>query len=386
MKPVLACVAFFAYAVSGFAQTPAAPPITQLFTFYCEHSYSYCPRGFQPALGPVQLSDGNFYGTTWYGDTNASAGGTVWQATLSGDVHALYTFTANGSGDYVDGSAPAIGLAAGANGNLYGITETGGAQDSGVFYSLTTGGSQQVLYNFCSLAGCADKAAPIVLGGDGNFYGITTSLVFRLTPEGVWSEIYNFNFPSTNEGVELIAGTDGNLYGISFSHPFQTIAQASVFRLTTAGVYTALHTFPKLDRVSALTQSASGTLYGVFSGTKSGIFQINSAGQFKVLQNTAKGAFPPTQLVVGSDGNLYGLIVNSSAYPPYPGSVFAVSAQGKTIFSEELNCATVGCQPLSLMEANDGNFYGLTPVGGTAPHGDTPNGTIFKVATGLKGR
>jgi uncharacterized repeat protein (TIGR03803 family) len=386
MKPFLACVAFFAVAVCAFAQAPSAPPISQLFAFYCNSNYSVCPKGFQPQLGPIQLSDGNLYGTTAYGDTNSSQGGTVWQATPSGDFKVVYTFTANSSGEYPNGSYPGIGLVAGANGNLYGVTESGGANGAGVFYSLTTSGSQQVLYSFCSLSSCPDKAVAIVLGGDGNFYGITPSLIFRLTPEGVWSQVYSFNFPLTQEGESLVAGTDGNLYGVVFSNPFATDAKASVFRLTTAGAFTTLHTFPRLDRVTALTQSSSGTIYGVFSGLTSGIFEMSSAGEYKVLQYTAKGAFPPTLLVVGSDGNIYGLIVNNSTYPPYPGAVFAVSAQGKTIFSEELSCASEGCEPLSLIEASDGNFYGLAPIDGTVPAGDNANGTIFKVATGLPAR
>jgi len=184
MKPFLTCVVSFAVAISAFAEARSAPPISQIFAFYCNSDYSSCPDGFQPQLGPIQLSDGNFYGTTAYGDTG-SVLGTVWQATPSGDVNTLYTFTANGSGQYVNGALPDVALVAGANGNLYGVTEEGGPQNSGVFYSLTTTGSQQVLYNFCSLSGCPDQAARIVLAGDGNFYGITPSLVFRLTPEGV---------------------------------------------------------------------------------------------------------------------------------------------------------------------------------------------------------
>jgi hypothetical protein len=183
--------------------------------------------------------------------------------------------------------------------------------------------------------------------------------------------------------VELIAGTDGNLYGVAASLPFQS-QKGSVFRLTTRGVYTTLHTFPKLDRVSALTQSSGGTLYGVFCcGTNTGIFQINSDKKYKILEKTAQGAFPPSSLVEGSDGNLYGLIANGSDYPGY---VFAITAKGETIFSEEFNCTSDGCDPLSLIEAKDGNFYGLTAVGGTVQQGDNPNGTIFKVATGLNRR
>jgi hypothetical protein len=150
--------------------------------------------------------------------------------------------------------------------------------------------------------------------------------------------------------------------------------------LTTGGTYTVVYTFPKLARVSALTQSPAGTLYGVVSGNTSDIFQINSAGQYKIVQSIAQGALPPTLLVVGSDSNLYGVVADGSAKP---GSVFAITAQGKTIFSEQFKCTTEGCDPLSLIEASDGNFYGMTPVGGSIPSGDHSDGTIFKVATGL---
>jgi hypothetical protein len=382
MKPFLTCVASFAVVISAFAQAPSAPSISQIFAFYCNSGYSFCPYGFQPQLGPVQLSDGNFYGTTAYSDTGLG-GGTVWQANLSGDVSTLYNFTANGSGQYVNGSYPDVALLAGPNGNLYGVTLEGGTKNSGVFYSLTTTGTQQVLYNFCSLSGCPDEAAPIVLGGDGNFYGITASLIFKLTPEGVWSRIRKFKYPSHQEGVELIAGTDGNLYGVSFSLPFDT-GKASVFRLTTSGAYKVLHTFPTLEPVTALTQSPSGTLYGVLCcGTDTGIFEISLPKKYTLLQQTPQDAFPPTLLVVGSDGNLYGLITNGSEYAGY---VFAVNAQGTTIFSEQFTCSSDGCDPLSLIEASDGNFYGLTAVGGTVSQGDNANGTIFKVATGLKER
>ena len=379
MKPLLTCIAFLAVAAFAFGQ---APPISQLFAFYCTPNYQLCPIGFQPGPGPIQLADGNLYGATAYGDTSTALGGTVWQANLSGDVNALYTFMPNGSGQYVNGQIPSTGLVAGADGNLYGVTALGGANDDGVFYSLTTAGTQQVLYSFCSLSGCPDQSLPVVPGADGNFYGITPTFVFQLTPEGVWSQFYNFNLPS-REGVLLIAGTDGNLYGVAAS--FEPKVRETIFRLTTGGVYTTVHTFPKNSGATVLTQGSNGTLYGVFDGEKTGIFEISTAGKYKVLQKTPEGAYSPTLLVEGSDGNLYGLI-NNTQKENYPGAVFAISPKGKTIFSEELNCDTVGCDPESLIEASDGNFYGLTPIGGTVTPGDIQNGTIFKVATGLKER
>jgi uncharacterized repeat protein (TIGR03803 family) len=377
MNPFLTCVACFAVAISAFAQPPA---LTQLFAFYCTPNYETCPNGFQPGPGPIQLANGNLYGATAYSATG-NGGGTVWQANLSGDVDTLYNFAPNGSGQYPNGEIPANGLVAGADGNLYGVTALGGANDAGVFYSLTTAGTQQVLYSFCSLSGCPDQALPIILGGDGNFYGLTPEFVFQLTPEGVWSQFYNFHLPSS-EGILLIAGTDGNLYGIGAS--FEPKVRESIFRLTTGGGYTTVHTFGKNMGATVLTQGSNGTLYGVYSGEKTGIFEISTAGKYKNLQKTPEGAYPPTLLVEGSDGNLYGLI--NTPQENYPGAVFAISPKGKTIFSEELNCNTVGCDPESLIEASDGNFYGLTTIGGTVEPGDIQNGTIFKVATGLKER
>ena|ERR1022692_2444192 len=378
MKPFLTCVAFLA--VTAFA-VAEAPLISQLFPFYCTPNYGTCPNGFQPGPGPLQLANGNLYGATAYGDTG-NAEGTVWQANLSGDVNALYTFLPNGSGQYPNGEIPSISLTAGIDGNLYGVTALGGAHDAGVFYRLTTGGTQQVLYSFCSLPGCPDQALPVVPGADGNFYGITPEFVFQLTPDGVWSQFYNFHLPSS-EGVLLIAGTEGNLYGVESS--FEKKPKESIFRLTTGGVFTTVHTFPTETIATVLTQSSNGTIYGVFTGLKGGVFQINTAGKYKLLQKITDLAYAPTILVAGSDGNLYGLI-NNTQNPDYPGAVFAISPKGKTIFSEELNCNTVGCFPLGLTEASDGNFYCLAFKGGTVSHGDIQNGTIFKVATGLKER
>ena len=377
MKLFLTCVAFLAITAFAVAQ---APLISQLFPFYCTPNYLTCPNGFQPGPGPIQLANGNLYGATAYGDSG-NGEGTVWQANLSGDVDALYTFQPNGSGQYPNGEIPSISLVAGIDGNIYGVTALGGANDAGVFYSVTTGGSQEVLYNFCSLPGCPDQSLPVVPGADGNFYGITPTFVFQITPEGVWSQFYNFHLPSS-AGDLLIAGTDGNLYGVESS--FVKKPKESIFRLTAGGVYTTVHTFTTGTAATVLTQGSNGTLYGVFNNLKSGIFEISTAGKYKVLQKTAEGAYPPSLLVEGSDGNLYGLI--NPQVQNYPGAVFAISPKGKTIFSEELNCNTVGCFPVGLIEASDGNFYGLAFEGGTVSPGDIQNGTVFKVATGLKER
>ncbi|MGB8917636.1 MAG: choice-of-anchor tandem repeat GloVer-containing protein, partial [Candidatus Sulfotelmatobacter sp.] len=108
----------------------------------------------------------------------------MWKATPSGQVTALYTFDFNASGKFPNGENPVIGFAAGTDGNLYGITESGGSANAGVMYKLTPSGSFELLHNFCTLSGCPDTPAPIILGKDGNFYGAQFQTLFQLTPQG----------------------------------------------------------------------------------------------------------------------------------------------------------------------------------------------------------
>jgi uncharacterized repeat protein (TIGR03803 family) len=88
---------------------------------------------------------------------------------------------------------------------------------------------ESVLYNFCAATGCADGAMPsygnLVLGSDGNLYGVTASggnsaaqcgtygcgTVFRLSPTGVFATLYAFcNKPNCSDGLfpsSLIEGS-----------------------------------------------------------------------------------------------------------------------------------------------------------------------------------
>src|ERR1700694_3229545 len=69
----------------------------------------------------------------------------------------------------------------------------------------------------------ADGAGPVVLiqGSDGNFYGTTAiggannaGTVFKLTPEGVETILYSFTGGSDGAGAQgLVQGSDGNFYG-----------------------------------------------------------------------------------------------------------------------------------------------------------------------------
>ena len=148
-----------------------------------------------------------------------------------------------------DGLMPTTNLIADPAGNLYGTTPEGGAnsngyceQNCGVAFELspTANGVQEtVLYNFCSLAGCADGAdggfpfAGITLdSSSGDLFGTTMQggnsncppgcgVVFELTPgSSGWTEhvLYAFSDDASGEYPYggLIIGPQGRLYGTTY--------------------------------------------------------------------------------------------------------------------------------------------------------------------------
>ena len=85
---------------------------------------------------------------------------------------------------------------------------------------------------------------------------------------------------------------------------------------------------------------------------------------------TAKGH---TDLLSGSDGNLYG------EAGPNAGMIFELTPGG-TASSVYTFCSLSGCGegPSGLVQATDGSFYGTTSVGGSHA-----KGTLYHLATGL---
>jgi uncharacterized repeat protein (TIGR03803 family) len=130
--------------------------------------------GAWPFAGLVQGSDGKFYGTTFFGGFNGGFG-TVFKMSPNGMMLANpYSF-----GGY-DGENPSASLAKGTDGKFYGTTSEGGANSSGTVFRISPGGVLSTLYNFCSQGGssCTDGATPyagLVQGTDGKFYGTTSS-------------------------------------------------------------------------------------------------------------------------------------------------------------------------------------------------------------------
>lgn len=100
--------------------------------------------------------------------------GAAW-ASLGTVTHAqtfttLYSFCPQGG--CTTGQAPKGALVQGTNGDLYGISSGGGAQNLGSVFRITPSGTLTTLYSFCEQSGCPDGWAPVyslVLAPNGDF-------------------------------------------------------------------------------------------------------------------------------------------------------------------------------------------------------------------------
>jgi uncharacterized repeat protein (TIGR03803 family) len=162
------------------------------FTLLHSFCTGSCSDGGSPVAGLVQGADGNFYGTASSGGTGF---GTVFKMTPGGAVTTLHSF------GFSDGANPSAGVVQARNGNFYGTTTDGGANFYyGTAFELSPSGSLTTLYNLGEPGG-AFPLAPLIQATDGNLYGTTSEgganddgILFRLTPGGVLTTLHTFDF------------------------------------------------------------------------------------------------------------------------------------------------------------------------------------------------
>jgi len=276
--------------------------------------------GAHPEWEPlVQGLDGNLYGTT--SDGGADDDGTVFKVTQTGTLTLLHSFHGK------DGSEPFAGLVQATNGTFYGTTLHGGTTPTshGTVFEITPAGTLTVLHSFCSRAACEDGAEPetgLAQGTDGNFYGTTSAggaygdgTVFKITPSGTLTTLYAFDELSFPNG--LVAATDGNFYGTTGQGG--AYGGGTVFKITPTGTLTTLYSF-------TLTSS--------------------------------DGDEPFDTLVQAPDGNFYGTTLYGGTY--FDGTVFKITPSGTLTTLHSFDSAVDGSQPGMLVLATDGNFYGTT--------------------------
>ncbi len=292
--------------------------------------YNFVPPGGNPYGSLMQASDGKLYGMTYYGE--ALNPGSLFQYDPS-----TATYTIKYAFDFADGRYPEGSLIQTPDGNLYGMATSGGVSatnDNGV--------------------------------------------IFKFNPQnGIYTKLFDFDGTTTGSSPygALLHATDGMLYGMTYQGGANDMGV--IFQFNPANnAFTVKVNFDGATKgqnpYGSLIQATDGMLYGM---TKYGgldgygvLFQFNPQnGNFTKkldFDMVTIGGDPDGSLIQATDGKLYGLTEAGGAHSL--GVLFQFDPVTSGIINKvDFDGSSKGNSPYgSLMQAYDGNLYGMTNGGG----------------------
>ena len=371
------------------------------FSYERIYSFHACDGSAPTSL--IQGTDGRFYGTTDSGGS-AGAAGTAFAFTPSTGPVVLHSFPP----DSYWGAVHPHRLVQATDGNLYGVTEFGGANRFGVVFRLTPGGTFGVLYNFAGPEG-ALPYIPLVQASDGNLYGATKAggtgaapagelaaepkggfippgngTLFRIDLSGTLAALHAFT-PSEQPNAVFIEGPDGDLYATAYAGG--TFGNGAVYRSDKAGNLTVVHSFPSsaddgVAPLGGLIPSGDGGYYGVASagGTGGGgtIYRMTLDGADTTIASFP-GADPSvTHPTWGLALTSSGLLLGTAAGGPWNGGVaFRVLLPGPGFDVAYGFGGPYAAMPKTeVVQTADGTIWGTTDGGSSGL------GTIFRLSGG----
>jgi uncharacterized repeat protein (TIGR03803 family) len=369
---------------TGSSSLGAGATLTVLYSF---------PSGKGPtasAGGVVQAGDGNLYGSGGQSD--------LFRLSLDGaETDELFNFGSAAAEPGLPGALTGP-LVLGRDGMLYDTVGcfgiSGNGDTVGAVFSSDLLGDAGVLYsNDYEPGDSCDFPPPadLVSAPNGALYFFNDYFgdggeVDGLTPSTQFDQ-FTFRGQGVGSGANMIA-RDGKLYGVSQSGGAH--GHGIFYTLTdiTSGTSQAqiLYSFGAMgDDASEPSQAPAQGLDGNFYGTSAGgaittgcpagcgaVYRITPAGDETVLYsfgtNPADLASPmcsPGPLTLGSDGNFYGT---------YCSVIFQIKPQGQETVLHTMTAADGQQIANGLLQADDGNFYGVTTTGG-----ENNAGTVFKL-------
>ena len=222
----------------------------------------------------------------------------------------------------------------------------------------------QVSYRIVAYMDQYDQPAGFVEGSPSVFYGISgsvTTVGFSITPQGLMTILASF--PSGQNIQSLfVAGSNGLFYSsVQLSDD-----PASVFSVTSKPGQQ--HVYPPQELGAALNQSLpDGDFLAVATELVGTVIQYYIATVDVNGVVTAVAQFPPNELtdtlpIRANDGNYYGLAEPTTASTGY---VFRVTPSGAMTTLHSFPSGTfLDSFPAPLLQADDGNLYGVAPQAG----------------------
>jgi uncharacterized repeat protein (TIGR03803 family) len=311
----------------------------------------------------------------------------------------------NGTNGATPTTAP---LLSDSSGNLWGMTEAGGANNSGTVYEISSG-VLTTIYSFCSVTNCADGSTPmggLIIGPDGNFWG-TTSLggakncgtLFETNSIGIQTVVHSFcasKYDGKNpEGTPYLASYNslgpavyvstlaggqygnGSVWGWLVNQSGYKVvnsffAGGTEIGAPVGGLYSGLYTY---GIASTGGVNNSGAIFGLYGN------RLQGGYVFCQKASCADGANPGAYLA-NAENNLLGVTANGGVNAA--GTLFALhdhqigsGPQFLTLYSfcSVSNCAD-GSNPIGgVVQDQHGFTYGTTSAGGA-----NGEGTVFKLS------
>jgi uncharacterized repeat protein (TIGR03803 family) len=378
--------------------------------------------GESPSGSLIVEANGDLFGTSIQGGANDV--GTVFEIAKTAGGYAG-TPTTLVSFDDANGAFPNGSLIADADGDLFGTTLDGGANDDGVVFEIakTAGGyagTPTTLVSFNGTNGFLPGGS-LITDANGDLFGTTTGLdpttgdpltdctVFEIVETGAGyastpTTLVSFN--GTNGETpfgSLIADSHGNLVGTTDSGGVNH--DGTVFEITGSG-FALTRTAPTLTMLAGfsggingeepeggLIADANGDLFGTTSadGAFGGgtVFELaKTAGGYASAPTTlasfdvTTGETPMAGLIADANGDLFGTA--SAGGAGNAGTVFEIAKTAGRYASSPTTLVSFdsgggsfphGADPLgSLIADADGDLFGTT-LGGGADH----FGTVFEI-------
>ncbi len=277
-----------------------------------------------------------------------------------------------------DGRRPETAMTIGPDGALWGTTGDGGTNDVGVIYRYSLSeidpGFSKVL-DFNSATSGRFPAARLLNIGDGNLYGAaysgtsgqgtvnTGGTVFKISDPGLPTQQV-----SIIHSIASIAGTPYRAVYLASAEPGHLLAlcedNSGVRRLKLSdNSITTPPLFPNTPKPQSFIRASDGYLYGGSyegsgAGRLGGLFRLNPDGTgYQELHacESETGTRPIGAMVQAPDGNLYGLMSDGGA-PGRGGVLYRLSLDGEYTAVHEFTDFRYAAADLCL--ASDGMLYG----------------------------
>ncbi len=219
-----------------------------------------------------------------------------WTIDLGTDYQVLHYFALRGplgeGPDYSLGAIPEAPLLRGSDGLLYGTTGSGGAFGGGTAFRIDSSG------NFLRLGSFPSGTEPfgrLIQATDGSFYG--TSLygpIYKFDPAGNLTPLHSLNYYTEGAAPRagVTQGTDGDFFGTAWTGG--DFGTGTVFRMDGAGSVTVLHAFAwdgteGAGPYTTLIQGTDGNFFGTTQGggafNAGTVFRVTTAGALTVLHS-----------------------------------------------------------------------------------------------------